>query len=156
MKVIKYSLAIIAIISVSAYTMTNNETSQFQVKMHVNETCDIGTGSSPDIDFGTVSRTTQNVQATGNLNVSCTNGTPYNIALNSDGTMKNNNDASLQIPYRLYQDATLSKEWGSVAENRFSQKGTGQAQKITIWGQVPDTNVPVGEYSDKVTATITY
>lgn len=156
MKRIKYSFAIIAVISVSAYTMSDRESTQFQVKMRVNETCDIGTGSSSDVDFGTVSRTTQNVQATGSLNVSCTQGTPYNIALNSDGTMKNTSNAALQIPYRLYQDASLSKEWGSIAENRFSQQGTGQTQNITIWGQVPDTNVPAGQYTDRVTATITY
>lgn len=156
MKLIKYSFGILVIISASAYTMSNHQASQFQVKMRIDEICDIGTGSTSDIDFGTISRNTQNVQATGNLKVSCTNGTPYSIALNSAGTLKNTNDTSLQLPYRLYQDASMSKEWGNIAENRFSQQGTGQPQNITIWGQVPDTNIPAGQYTDKVTATITY
>ncbi|OTG80326.1 spore coat U domain-containing protein [Acinetobacter sp. ANC 4648] len=156
MKLIKYSFIILAIVSVSAYTMSDRQSSQFQVKMQITEICDVGTSSSSDIDFGTISRNTQDVQATGSLNVSCTNGTPYHIALNSDGTLKNTHDVSLKLPYRLYQDASMSKEWGNISENRFSQHGTGQPQNIPIWGKVPNTNVPAGQYTDRVTATITY
>ncbi|NHB65438.1 MULTISPECIES: Csu type fimbrial protein [Acinetobacter] len=156
MKIFKYSFVILAVVSVSAYTMSDRQSTQFQVKIKVNEICDIGTGSTSNIDFGTISRNTQNIQATGSLNVSCTNGTPYNISLNSDGTLKNTQDASLKLSYRLYQDASMSKEWGNSSENRFSQHGTGQTQNITIWGKVPDTNVPAGQYIDTVTATITY
>ena len=50
----------------------------------------------------------------------------------------------------------MSKEWGNIADNRLSKQGTGQTQNITIWGKVPNANVPAGQYSDKVTATITY
>lgn len=156
MKLFKYSFAILAVISVSAYTMSDRQSTQFQVKMQITEICDIGTGSTSDIDFGTVTRNAQNVQATGSLNVYCTNGTPYNIALNSNGSLKHNNDVTIQIPYQLYQDASMSKEWGNIADNRLSKQGTGQTQNITIWGKVPNANVPAGQYSDKVTATITY
>lgn len=145
-----------AIFSVSAYTMNEQKSRQFQVKVQINETCDIATGTAADIDFGTVSRTTQNVQSTGSLNISCTNGTPYNISLNSAGVLKNVSNSSLTIPYKLYQDASLSKEWGNTSENSFSQKGTGQTQRITIWGKIPDTNTPAGQYVDQVTATVTY
>lgn len=156
MKIIKYLFIIPAVFSLSTYTMSDRQSTQFQVKMKINEICNIGTGSTSNIDFGTTSRNTQNIQATGSLNVLCTNGTPYNISLNNDGTLKNTQDGSLKLSYRLYQDASMSKEWGNSSENRFSQRGTGQTQNITIWGKVPETNVPSGQYIDTVTATITY
>lgn len=156
MKFLRYSVVILTLFSVPAYTMNEQQAAQFQVKMQITEICDIGTGATADIDFGTVTRNTQNAQATGSLNVYCTNGTPYSIALNGDGTLKHSGDASIQIPYRLYQDAAMSKEWGNIAEQRLTQQGTGQAQRITIWGKVPSANAPAGQYSDKVTATITY
>lgn len=155
-KIFKYSFVILAVVSVSAYTMSDRQSTQFQVKMQVIEICEIGAGGSSDIDFGTVTRNAQNVQATGSLNVHCTNGTPYNIALNSDGRLKHANDISIQIPYQLYQDVAMSKEWGNIADNRLSQQGTGETQNIKIWGKVPNANVPAGKYSDTVTATVTY
>lgn len=144
MKLFKYSFAILAVISVSAYTMSDRQSSQFQVKMQVTEICDIGTGTTSDIDFGTVTRNAQNVQATGSLNVYCTNGTPYNIALNSNGSLKHNNDVSIQIPYQLYQDAAMSKEWGNIADNHLSKQGTGQTQNITIWGESTECQCSCG------------
>lgn len=156
MKYIKYSFFIFTIISVSAYTMNEKKSHQFQVKVQINETCEIATGNSADIDFGTVSRTTKNVQSTGTLNVSCTNGTPYHISLQGNGSLRNINDATLTIPYKLYQDASLNQEWGNTKESSFSQHGTGQRQSLTIWGEIPDTNTPTGQYIDQVTATITY
>lgn len=156
MKFLRYSGVFLTLFSLPAYTMSDHQSTQFQVKMQITEICDIGTAATSDIDFGTVTRNTDNAQATGSLNVYCTNGTPYSIALNGHGALKHSNDASIQIPYQLYQDAAMSKEWGSIADNRLSQQGTGQAQRITIWGKVPNTNAPAGQYSDKVTATITY
>lgn len=155
-KYIKYSFFIFAIISLSSYTMSEQKSAGFQVKVQIIETCDIATGSTANIDFGTVSRKTKDVQSTGILNISCTTGTPYSISLNSDGILENIQNPSLTIPYKLYQDASLNKEWGSSAENHFSQNGNGEIQSITIWGKIPDTNIPAGEYIDQVTATVTY
>ncbi|WOE33220.1 MULTISPECIES: spore coat U domain-containing protein [unclassified Acinetobacter] len=156
MKLIKYAFVVLAVVLVSTYTMSNRDSSQFQVKIQIKETCDIGTGSSSDMDFGTIERSTQNVQASANLNVYCTQGTPYHIALNSEGVLKNINNNTLKLPYRLYQDQSMTREWGNIPAHYYSQHGTGQTQNITIWGKVPDTNVPAGHYSDQVTATITY
>lgn len=156
MKLIKYAVMSLASFSVSAYSMADRKSPQFQVKIQVVEICNVGTGSTSDLDFGSVTRNEQNLRTSGSLNVHCTNGTPYSIALKSHGTLKHNNDASIQIPYQLYQDASMSKKWGDIVEDRFSHQGTGQIQNITIWGLVPNTNVPAGQYTDNVTATITY
>ncbi|WP_109292289.1 Csu type fimbrial protein [Acinetobacter baumannii] len=156
MKLYKYFFPVTVLIAVPAYTMSAVQSSQFHVKMQITETCDIGTGTTSDINFGTVTRNTNNVQATGSLKVYCTNGTPYTIALENNGSLKNNTDDSIQVPYQLYRDAAMTKEWGNVADNSYSQQGVGQVQNITIWGKVSNTNVPAGQYSDKVTAIITY
>ena len=156
MKKVKLFFFISTICLFSTSTTSNQESAQFHIKVNIIETCEIATETIADMDFGTVVRSTSNIQSTGSLNVSCTNGTAYNIALNSTGSLKNVSNTSLVIPYKLYQDAALSKEWGNMSNTSLSQKGTGTTQNIKIWGKIPDTNLPAGQYTDQVTAVITY
>lgn len=89
MKKLKYSLFVIALLSTFAYTQnSNNNSTTFKVQMTVTERCDIETGQTQDIDFGTIQRSSSNLTAYGSLNVSCTEGTPYAITLHSDKALK--------------------------------------------------------------------
>lgn len=141
------------------------DTTTFNVKIIVTNTCDIHTTAATDVDFGTVSSAATNVDAAGQLNVTCTPLAAYTIGLDngqngasvSDRKMK---DAGTNlIPYQLYRAAArgAGDVWGStVGTDVYAGTGTGAAQAIPVYGRVPGANVPAGNYNDVVTATITY
>ncbi|RYZ01010.1 MAG: hypothetical protein EOO24_15680, partial [Comamonadaceae bacterium] len=51
------------------------DTTTFQVKIVITESCNIST--TTDVDFGSNARSETVTQAVGALNVNCTTGTPY-------------------------------------------------------------------------------
>ena len=62
------------------------------------------------------------------------------------------------IPYGLYQDQNDTTAWGDTAGAEESGIGTGSAQTLTIFAQVPAlTTVPVtGTYGDSLPVVVTY
>lgn len=142
---------------------------QFNVTITITESCTFST-TATDVAFGNVVRQTAQT-ATGNLYVTCTNGTPYTIALNngshSSGTTTTatsrrmySSATSSYVPYGLYTGSTLATVWGDGTNSTGTVGGTGTAaqQTVPVYGQVAaaSTNVAAGSYSDVVTATITY
>lgn len=106
------------------------------------------------------------VDAATNLSVTCTNTTPYNVALsagtNAGGpgafgarTMKSGTNS---LPYQLYLDAGRTQVWGDGnASGTYSGTGSGSAQLLTVYGRLPSlAGVAPGNYNDTVTVTITY
>lgn len=131
------------------------DSAQFQVSITVLESCEIS--KEQDVVFAEVNRSTKaGSTAKGQLNVTCTKNTPYDIALKGTGQMKNENGSSLSVvPYKLYQDPARQNEWNDT--NVMSNKGSGKAQAIPVYAKLAgDTNVEAGTYADTVTATITY
>lgn len=108
---------------------------------------------------------------TGNTTVSvtCTSGSPYSIGMdngaNFSGTRRMATGGNF-IGYGLYVDAALTHPWTTGASNStcttlndcYLGTGSGSAQSVPIYGQVPivATAPPSGTYSDTVTMTITY
>ncbi|WP_295919334.1 spore coat U domain-containing protein [uncultured Xanthomonas sp.] len=138
----------------------------FNVKIQITSVCDIQTAPT-DVDFGSVNSTQTAINSTGTLNVRCTSGTPYNIALNagsgSGATVTTRTmgsaDASntARVPYALYRNAARTQNWGStIGIDTQAGTGNGAVQPITVYGQVASTNYPAGSYSDVVTATVTW
>lgn len=147
----------LAAASVYIYAAQQDSTS-FNVSITIKEMCNVTTGNGTDLDFGTVSRASNpNMQST-HLAVTCTQGTPYNIALQSQRKMTSTEVNNVSIPYNLYQDANRTTHWGAEAQNAYRNIGTGRTQTVPVWGTInqSDTDVPAGVYSDKVTAVITY
>jgi spore coat protein U-like protein len=131
------------------------DSAQFQVKITVNESCKFS--SAQDIEFNAVDRSTKaRSTAKGQLNVTCTKNTPYNIALEGTGAMSNTKLSSAsKVPYKLYQDAARTAEWD--ASNLLSKTGNGKDQAIPVYAKLAgDTNVEAGNYVDTVIATVTY
>ncbi len=158
MRKMKYFLTFIILFSTIAYTQKNENSSEFVVQLTVTEHCEIQSTQTQSIDFGSIQRSTNHVTSSGSLNVSCSKNTPYSIALNSDKTLKNTQDNSIQVPYQLYQDAGFKTVWGSSSQENFASTGTGTDQNFKIWAKINEgaTNVPAGVYNDIVVATITY
>jgi spore coat protein U-like protein len=137
------------------------ETTTFNVKLVITESCDITAAAATDVDFGTEVRSSLSDVTTGTLTVNCSAGTPYQIGLD-DG----NNFSSGQrrmggspgyVPYELYREAGLSSRWGNTGvSDRVAATGTAANQVVNIYGRVPSLNYAAGSYSDVITATITY
>lgn len=143
-------------------------TSNFDVKIEIVASCEIGTGTPQELNFGTHDMFKENVQGFTELSVRCTKGSEYKIALNA-GTHAEGGDISRRrmkgigdrnsndyVPYNLYTDEGRTRVWGGVETSMVSKTGTGKEEKIKIYGKVPSTNFTVGKYSDTVTATVTF
>lgn len=142
------------------------DTTTFNVKIVITSTCDIHTTAPTDVNFGTQPSSATNVDNQGALNVTCTPGTAYTIALDNgqNGTDVNSrkmaSGANL-VPYQLYRAAArgAADVWGSTTGaggNVLTGSGSGAVQSVPVYGRVPSTNFPAGSYNDVVTATITY
>ena len=161
-------LALIATAFAAAFAGTANaatDTTTFNVKIVVTNTCDIHTTAATDVDFGTVASTATNVDSAGQLNVTCTPLAAYTIGLNngqngtSVSTRKMKDAGTNLVPYQLYRAAARGPGdvWGStIGTDTYAGTGTGSSQAIPVFGRVPSANVPASSYNDVVTATITY
>lgn len=146
--------------SVPVLTMGAQATTELQVRVTVASTCDVSLLGANDLDFGTVSSTSTNATATAQLQVRCTNGTPYSVALdlgdNASGGMRRMINGGNFLPYGLYRTADTTQPWTDQPAEIHSGTGSGATQQISVYGVLPAANVPAGVYADTVTATLTY
>jgi spore coat protein U-like protein len=117
------------------------------------------------IVFGTYSQGTA-INVTGTITVTCTSGTTYHVSLNaglgngatitnrlmSGGTGGNNT-----MSYGMFSNAARTLNWGNSSGTGWvAGTGTGRAQAITVYAQVPATDFgALGSFSDTITASIT-
>jgi outer membrane usher protein len=161
-RILAAALAALAAGAASAAT----DTTTFNVKIVITSSCDIHTVAATDVDFGSQPSTATNIDNQGALNLSCTPGTAYTVALDNgqNGTDVNSrkmaNGANL-VPYQLYRVAArgAGDVWGSTTGaggNVLAGSGTGSTVSIPVYGRVPSANFPAGSYNDVITATVTY
>lgn len=120
--------------------------------------------SATDINFGSVGLLTANVDATGTLNVQCTNTTPYTVSINgglsgaTNPALRKMTLSTNSVTYGIYSDIARATAWGSLAGATIAGTGTGLTQSLTMYGRVPPQSPtpPPGNYSDTLIATITY
>jgi spore coat protein U-like protein len=149
----------------STQVQAGNATSTLAITATVTATCTIST--SP-VSFGTYSGT--QINANGNITVTCTNGAPWHISLDhgtvggSNRFISLNGGGFITLIYELYKDAALSQIWAdSDFANTYSPgsslagNGTGSTQTNTVYGKLPaNQSGPAGNYSDTVTATVNF
>jgi spore coat protein U-like protein len=162
---IRSLLASLALLAATAYapaTLAQSASDDFDVTITITSTCSIDAATAGNIDFLSVASTATNVQATGTLSVTCTNGTPYSVALGEGSNNAGGGAAGRRmeaggvlVPYQLYSDASRTVVWDDDA-GVVAGTGSGSAQPLTVYGLVPSANFPAGNYSDTVTATVTY
>lgn len=120
--------------------------------------------ASEELDFGTVGVLTADVDAMANLQVTCTESTPYDIGLGAglgaaaDTTTRQMTAAGNTINYRLFRDAARSQNWGDTIDtDTLKATGTGAAQTFPVYGRVLAQTTPApGSYVDTVLVTVTY
>jgi len=152
-----------AAIGVSAATYTNGTaTSNFDVSMKIVANCII---SAANLDFGQSQGVLNSaVNANSTISVTCTNTTPYNVGLNagngtgSSGTtryMSGTGGNTATVQFNLFQTAGATL-WGNTqGTNTLGGTGNGNAQTLTVYGQVPAQTTPMPDtYKSTITATV--
>jgi len=121
------------------------------------------TVAADNINFGSQGLLTANIDQTGNVLVTCTAGTTYNVGL--DGGNQNAGPTGRamalganRIAYGLYRDAARSQVWGTtIGTNTAGGTGTGSAQNVSVYARVPpQVTPPAGTYNDTIVVTVTY
>ena len=134
----------------------------FTVQVTIPSSCMIAAGP---LNFGTTSVITGAINATSTISVTCTNLALYNVALSAGTatgatvtTRKMTGLGGATIAYSLYQNAGRTTNWGNTVNvDTEPGTGTGSAQTVTVYGQVPpQPPTRVGAYSDTIVATLWY
>lgn len=103
--------------------------------------------------------------ATSTIDVICTTGTSYTVALNagttSGTTVSTRKMASgaNRLDYALYSDSARSTNWGNTpgTDTPAATVAGVIPSTFTVYGRVAaQQNVPAGSYTDTVTITVTY
>jgi spore coat protein U-like protein len=137
-------------------------TANMDVKITIQNACDVSTVAPTTLDFGTQGPLTAAVDNTSTITVTCTDGADYNVGLGGGGSgdtgarvMTNGTD---NISYQLYSDSSHSNKWGdAIGTDTVASTGTGTTQTFTVYGEVPaQTTPPAGTYTDTVAVTVTY
>lgn len=135
-------------------------TDSFEVRITIQADCQIV--STETLNFGTAGVLTEAVDTTATMQVTCTNGTGYQIGLNEGTTGTDTATRAMaggngQINYQLFSDSGRSTHWGKTAADSVDATGTGSPQNFIIYGRVPVQDTPApGVYSDTITATVTF
>lgn len=138
--------------------------STLNVDATVTANCTLSTSA---IAFGTVNPISgSNVDATGGIAVTCTNGTSWTasagIGSGSGASFASRRMTSggNTLSYNIFTDAGRTTVWGDGTGSTatIGNSGTGAAQNVTLYGRVASgqTAVPPGSYSDTVAVTVTY
>jgi spore coat protein U-like protein len=99
------------------------------------------------------------------LTVTCSEGTPYAIALgngSSSGASADQREMtgpnSATLGYTIYSDAAHSSVWGSgTVGTVVNNVGSGLPQNLPAYGRVHSAQAPSpGVYQDTVVVTLTY
>jgi spore coat protein U-like protein len=144
----------------SAATATAN----LAVSATVTNNCTISTAP---LAFGSydpvAANAASNLDGTGTVIVACTKGTAATIGLglgsNASGSTRRLTDGANYLTYELYQDAPRATVWGNAGADLYSPGAAPSkaSRNFTVYGRVPaNQDVPSGNYSDTVVATVNF
>jgi spore coat protein U-like protein len=153
-------LALWGTVSIAATTTTT-----FGVSATVVDSCSV---SASALGFGNVdpvSLASTAVDATTTIDVTCANGTAYDVGLDAGTatgatvTTRQMTSGANTLDYALYSDTGRTTNWGeTVSTDTVTGTGDGTAQTLTVYARIPSGQgtVPTGAYSDTITVTVTY
>lgn len=120
--------------------------------------------TATDVDFGTQTGLTANIDQASTLNVRCPISVPYSIGLDggasgaTDPAQRLMSNGVDDIMYGIYQNAARTTGWGNtIGTNTVAATGTGSFQSFTAYLRIPpQATPPASIYDDSVVVTITY
>lgn len=186
--------SIMAALLCSGAAMADSKSTDFHVTIRIMPVCEVTTNTGnvsnqenstasagADINFGEYAsdhKVDIDKQSTASLDdgiqVRCTKGTPYQIALTPESTSNNAGSGHMkglgdsaaarsgdQIAYTLYKDSNRQQVWGSQqGSNTLSGSGQGIATTIKhpVYGRVLGTELDktAGRYNDRVNVVVHY
>ncbi|MGN6516798.1 MAG: Csu type fimbrial protein [Rhizomicrobium sp.] len=133
----------------------------FAVKATVLASCTV---TAADLDFGVYAPGGGDATATTTIDVTCSNGTPYTIALDGGSAhavaaRAMSDGATHSLAYGLYTDAGFATIWGDGTASSATTSGTGDgtAQPCTVFGKIPAGQYVVpATYTDEISVTVSY
>lgn len=153
----------------AAPAMAGTATSDINVSATVPVNCTI---STDPIAFGNydpiVAHANTNRDENGSVRTTCTSGASAVITLSqgANPAASSTNAAPLRrlsngdgglLEYKLYSSIANETIWGNTSGTGLEVTGTGQEVTSQIFARIPlGQNVPSGNYTDTVTATIAY
>lgn len=164
-KLLLASAVAAALVAPGANAATSTTT--FSVGATVSDSCSVTAG---DLSFGTIDplvNVTTASDATSTIDVTCANGTAYDVGLDAGGSTGATTAARAMtggtgtdlLNYSLYSDSGRTTNWGDVVDtDTVAGTGSGTAQTLTVYGRIPtgQNTAPTGSYSDTITVTVTY
>lgn len=163
-KNVRFSLFCLALFSARLLAADSPATATMHVSLEVVKSCTL---RANDLNFSRHSSDeTSDIRASTQLNITCTNGTPYRLSAqsqdgNGEGTFwlkPDETGASAQnIAYKLYADEnqqTQVTSWQGIAGT-----GTGQEESATLYGVIEAgalVAARAGTWADDVTLNLVY
>lgn len=149
-------------------SLAGTATSNLSVTATIANNCTISTTT---LAFGTydpiVNHKASNLDGTGGVAVTCTNGASVAITLGqgANADVGSTDAAPLRrmisggnyLSYSLFSDDQRTVIWGNTSETDVTDTGTGLESSHVVYGRIAQNqNVPAGSYSDTVVATVTF
>jgi spore coat protein U-like protein len=133
----------------------------FQTTATILKSCNV---VATNLNFGTTGDLAAAIDGQSEIDVQCSNGTGYSIALNGgltgavDPTQRKMASGANTIAYGLYQNVGHSSPWGSSpGVNVAAGTGTSLSQPFPVYGHVPpQATPPLGTYSDTIVVSVAY
>jgi spore coat protein U-like protein len=102
----------------------------------------------------------QSVDSTGNIAVTCDAQTTYTIALSpgfGSYSVRSMVSGANSLRYNLFTDASHSTVWGDGTGGSTAVAGSAASAIYTVFGRIAARqNAHIGTYSDNLTITLTY
>jgi len=151
-------------------TQAATTTGTLTVTAAVAATCNVANAS---VAFGTYNPGGGAVNASTQIGVRCTKGTPFTVSLNGGGSgnisgrqMSSTGTPAEKLDYQLYTNAGRTVVFGngttgSTVAGTGAGMGVPQTQNVDVYGQLPDSAANQGaaalsDYTDSVQITVTY
>ncbi|MDG2535915.1 spore coat U domain-containing protein [Sphingomonas sp. HITSZ_GF] len=102
---------------------------------------------------------------TADIDVTCTNGTGYDVLIDNGANYANGtrnllgDDTGEALPYGLYTASDYATAWPTVAGGTAAYTGTGDSETHTVYLEIPTASLQAAKadsYTDTVNVTVEY
>ena len=151
-----------ALLAAAPMAFAATDTDTMTVSIEIENACTV---DAQDMAFGAQSDISAGLNSSADVTVDCTNQGAINVAFSagSSGDFANRTmqgPSGATIDYQLYDAASGGQVLGDGTNSTATFSGTSTGTTVdtfTVYGVVPAQGPkPVGNYSDAITATLTY